>query len=1330
MAGPFLRNQWTRWTAASGTLTLRQAVWRQPAGGTAQTLDGGVIPVGSDLSSFRAPSATGSFTEPYLGFVVAGGYDSTRRRVVFCRGGGHGTWSLWEVNENDFVTGTWNPSGRPQDPYTQLIRTGNDSMVYGPTEFTGGTPNSPSALRDPGGLYNSMAEIDPALGYRIFPNALHTANGFIFMPSVGRFVALGGYAVDWGGNSGTIPFEWNPTTKKWQGMFAEGVTIGFELQEYLSGCWDSTRNLVVWYTGQYIRRYNPAAAIGSRISTLYDFGSYISSVTGSGSMLYDPVRDRIVLLGPSTLGRGAFHMNMAGTPVPTAFSLSGDLTTNTAVGTLPGWVYDPPGDRYLLWFGDRTIYWVTPTTPTTFAATAYTPPIVPNSINPGSRTYGQDTPGGYGHGFAYDVVDDVFLSTALSADEQGFVVFAPLRTTPYIEDTDIVAGPRTGNSDTSFGQTANTNGAYVTCYGFFGGLSPEDALSVTVNGATALVVDYGPCTTASGRSPATTYNTHMQYEQITVQVPSTATTGLGSIIVTVNGVVSAAAPFTVQTGQIYFVATTGSDGAAGRFTTPWATVAHALDTMVSGDIVYVRNGVTEAGYRGTPSTRTNYVAVLAYPLAVVEIGSATQSSFESGPSYYMAFGRLKLWGTGGDGGSGAGQAVNLATPSRLVGCLIQAPNGTGAQGTVGTASSHDSSTFTVLCNEFTNCGADPTDTLYHTLYIAGLRNFGAANYVEGGPGPTRRIVGNYFHSNLGAWRAINIFNGQAPAPNPITGHYVARNVIIDQQSDGILWGRGIVGQNWDIGNLIVRAGKHLGSGPSDSAHGWTLAPGWEDGFLSPTFPDGSFSGASVIIHGWGTTLVNCGAAGTTSSGAIAMAAIYRLWTPDMHGVNVYQTNGQPYLTSTSEIPAPNAGQWSNGNWFGAGIKPSFDVSALNVDPLFVNVAIDDYRLTALSTLRSAGAVSGAGIDLYGLTRPSAAAWDIGAYQFSGSAPPALPTAPLLTALSPSSCVPGSASFTLTVFASATQGFVTGTTVFWDGVARTTSVLNSQQAIITVPAADVATVGAHLVTATNPGSGSSNSLQFNVNFGQATLSLAWNGLAIDRVSPGITGTVLIPDGAPDGTITATLNAAIGTRTITQLNLTSFNASNTPIGIWDTQAGNAHYGLGVARTQAGALLNDATTWAVNVTLSGGDTFVVFGSDVPIVNGIEFVVGNTLTLTATLSDGLTAVGSVTISAVTAPALLSLLPSTSFPTPATTCMVHGTGFVTGAVVFFDGAAQPTTFVDSANVTFPLSLTLLSVLGAHSVTATNPGSAISNSLTLTVAPPPTQTGIFVGSVM
>ena len=86
--------------------------------------------------------------------------------------------------------------------------------------------------------------------------------------------------------------------------------------------------------------------------------------------------------------------------------------------------------------------------------------------------------------------------------------------------------------------------------------------------------------------------------------------------------------------------------------------------------------------------------------------------------------------------------------------------------------------------------------------------------------------------------------------------------------------------------------------------------------------------------------------------------------------------------------------------------------------------------------------------------------------------------PSISALNPQSAPAGSAGFTLTVYGS---GFISGSTVLWNGVARSTTYVNASELSADLPASDIAQPGAASVTVSNPapGGGDSNAVAFTI-----------------------------------------------------------------------------------------------------------------------------------------------------------------------------------------------------------------------------------------------------------
>jgi hypothetical protein len=92
--------------------------------------------------------------------------------------------------------------------------------------------------------------------------------------------------------------------------------------------------------------------------------------------------------------------------------------------------------------------------------------------------------------------------------------------------------------------------------------------------------------------------------------------------------------------------------------------------------------------------------------------------------------------------------------------------------------------------------------------------------------------------------------------------------------------------------------------------------------------------------------------------------------------------------------------------------------------------------------------------------------------------------PTITSISPTSAIAGGAGFTLTVNGT---NFVSGSTVNFNGNARTTTFVSATQLRAAILASDIATTGILNVTVTNPGDGTSNGVSFTVVTPQPTIT---------------------------------------------------------------------------------------------------------------------------------------------------------------------------------------------------------------------------------------------------
>lgn len=555
-------------------------------------------------------------------------------------------------------------------------------------------------------------------------------------------------------------------------------------------------------------------------------------------------------------------------------------------------------------------------------------------------------------------------SSAASAARPG-----PIAATgrPVLSFSDLVSGPKTGNSDTGLGQAAGQNGAVVTLWGT--GLGESQGTSkVFAGGAEAARVYYWGKATPPF-SPAN-LAARLDLQMIIFQVSCLAKDGPGQIIVTVGGRESNALAFTVRPGRIHFVAARGDDVAGdGSFARPWRSMPRAVRGMAAGDITYVGDGVKQTAedtehacvnlsLNGEPGRPAAFVA---YPGATVQVGSdAIPMGFRN---WRGGYGETKHWVISKFRIRGGQIATVLNTGWRVVGNYVTAPAGSAPSGAI----EGGGSDLFVLGNEVTHVGRPGASKLYHPIYISSAR---AASGSRKPPESNREIAWNYIHDNT-ANVGINVYSEEASTAY-MSGHKIHDNFIINQVGEGMLLGSYMTGENWIYNNVIANAG--LGPEPTDgdraqSHIGVQMAPG------AP-------GGPATTLYFCHNTLYNCGWSGAVwgpmANGAIAIdnPGAFTL----VFSNNLIVSTGQPYEARRERQPTPRGG---HNLWFGAGPAPAWDTGALNADPLFVDPAGGDFRLRPGSPAidRGVDLCRVAARDLDNVLRPHGAAPDLGAYEF-------------------------------------------------------------------------------------------------------------------------------------------------------------------------------------------------------------------------------------------------------------------------------------------------------------------------------------------------------------
>jgi len=537
---------------------------------------------------------------------------------------------------------------------------------------------------------------------------------------------------------------------------------------------------------------------------------------------------------------------------------------------------------------------------------------------------------------------------------------------PVLYFSDLAGGPRSGNSDNSLGQTAGQDGAIVTVWG----RNLENA-QVYCGGTQAANYYFR----GNATQPADLYTFH-KMQMISFQVSHLAGNGAGDIYAVVSGQQSNRLPFTVRSGGIYFVKTTGNDTTGnGSWTQPWRTIPKAADSLALGDIAYIGNGVdqtTDTAFDacinlGSNGASTAPKALIVYPGATSHVGN---------PNLQRAF---HIWNTDAGGYSEhwvlskftittLSVGIFANTGFRVVGNYFTCPNVYGPL--EGTLYAIGSDVY-LLGNELYNDGTSQTlDKTHHIIYVTGVRQ----DDPPRAPTERNREVGwNYVH-DCGTNRAINIYSEQATSAY-IQQNKVHDNVIVNQRGDGILMGYYVTGENWIYNNLIIRAG--LGPEYEEATYhtGIHIDTGHEN-----------IAATATIIHLYNNTLYGCGWSGTPfpeENGAILVTSAAISRSTINLGNNIIYSTGDPYIASES-------GSLASANhrncWFGNGGAPAWDTGAINLDPQFVAAASNNLQLRQGSPCINGGRDVSSVVtrDLLGVTRPQGSAHDLGVYEFQPS----------------------------------------------------------------------------------------------------------------------------------------------------------------------------------------------------------------------------------------------------------------------------------------------------------------------------------------------------------
>lgn len=356
-------------------------------------------------------------------------------------------------------------------------------------------------------------------------------------------------------------------------------------------------------------------------------------------------------------------------------------------------------------------------------------------------------------------------------------------------------------------------------------------------------------------------------------------------------------------------------------------------------------------------------------------------------------------------------------------------------------------------------------------------------------------------------------------------------------------------------------------------------------------------------------------------------------------------------------------------------------------------------------------------------------------------------APQVTSVSPASVTTVDAGSTLTVNGS---GFVSTSSITWNGTPRTTTFVSATQLQAKLVAADLSSVGSAQVAVTNPAPGGGtatavalaivypvpviNSLSptgaaaggqsFNltvigVGFGPTSVvqvngsnrptqfvnstTLRIGMTASDIASPA-TIAITVVTGTPGGGTSAPFNFTVANFPVPAI--TSINPTAVTVNSPDTAIGIQGSGF----TQLSTIQVGGSTFTPTSFSPSFLFFTLPAANLTTVGQLSITVSNPGT---SASNAVT----FTVNPNPVPVLSSLTPNSAAAGGAAfTLTLFGSNFVPASVVQWNGSPRSTTFSSSSQLTAKISASDVQTLGTYSVTVVNPtpGGGASNALGFT----------------
>jgi parallel beta-helix repeat protein len=414
---------------------------------------------------------------------------------------------------------------------------------------------------------------------------------------------------------------------------------------------------------------------------------------------------------------------------------------------------------------------------------------------------------------------------------------------------------------------------------------------------------------------------------------ATCLVGLAAALVYISsfGVLRAA-------GRVYYVATSGSDAAAGTQAQPFRTVNKGVSVLTPGDTLLIQPGTYAEALNNSVPGGTSWSAPVIVKAAdpsnrpVLRPSSNTGSVLyiQNADRQYIIFDGIVF-----DGANVSADASKITSGPTHIRLMNSEFMNAGANGIL---FSHTSDHEILNCSIHDN-GADVGG---HGLYIAASRV---------------TVDGTEVYRN-NEW-GVHVYNGLYPS-EASDGNMIRNSRIHDNG-----------GFAHNVADSLRGKGMLLGSGSGNTAYNNLVYNNYE-------------TGIQVGDHASNTVVSN----NTVYRNAISSAIVSGGWINGIYvmgdSTNAIIQNNTTYGNGVDAIANLGSGTTLRNNLIGT-------------NPMFVNPNTGDFRLQTGSPAIDAGTtVASVTSDISGVPRPQGGAYDIGAYEYTTGAPsvPAPPAAPV------------------------------------------------------------------------------------------------------------------------------------------------------------------------------------------------------------------------------------------------------------------------------------------------------------------------------------------------